>query len=59
MHHKHLVATFHAVVIMFSMPSYGVQLQFNAEGTFKLVQFTDLHYGEHESLDQASTKVRT
>jgi hypothetical protein len=59
MYRKHLVAICHAVVLTLSRPSYGIQLRFNAEGTFKLVQFTDLHYGEHEALDEASTKVPT
>ena len=32
-------------------------LRFDKEGTFKIVQFTDLHYGEDAKLDVKSDQV--
>ena len=33
-------------------------LQFRADGSFKVVQFTDLHFGERDELDAKSQQVR-
>ena len=33
-------------------------LQFRRDGTFKIVQLTDLHFGEHDELDKMSQQVR-
>ena len=33
------------------------QLRFSSDGTFKIVQLTDLHYGEDPHLDELSHKV--
>lgn len=32
-------------------------LRFNADGTFKIVQFTDMHYGEDPTSDASTTQV--
>ncbi len=35
----------------------GAQLKFRTDGSFKILQMTDLHYGEDEALDASSDQV--
>lgn len=37
--------------------AYAKQLQFNSSGKFKMVQFTDVHFGETDSDDQKNQKL--
>lgn len=36
-----------------------LQLRFRPDGTFKIIQLTDLHYGEHPEKDVNTTRVST
>ena len=43
----------------FSRTEFNKKLRFDAEGNFKLMQITDLHYGEDDVNDTLSTELQT
>lgn len=46
------------VLLLFSYAATGKVLRFRPDGTFKITQFTDLHYGETPENDVNSVKVQ-
>lgn len=55
MAHRHSSALLLVVLIAIA---HAKVLRFREDGTFKITQFTDLHYGEYTSCDDNSVKVQ-
>ncbi len=53
-----LSALLRAALLAACLASAASSLRFRADGTFKVVQFTDLHFGESEALDAKSQEVQ-